>query len=122
MFCSKCGNQIKDGTDFCAYCGKAIKQHDCKGDGSEKDKKEVENMGAILNIIARLNFVVSACLIILAIMWGYGFVCACADINSGSFIRAGCKYISGSGMNPITRHGYVIGTKIFARSRYGINL
>ena len=66
--------------------------------------------------------VVSACLMILSIMWGYGFVCAIADMNSGSFLRTGCKYISGVGMNPITRHGYVIGTKVYAQVRYDINL
>ena len=61
-------------------------------------------------------------IVLLCGMWGYGFASAVADINGGSYVRATCKYMGGGNMNSITRHGYIIGTRIYARSRYNIDL
>ena len=59
MYCSKCGNEIKQGEKFCPNCGKAIK------DNKNKEKKDI----TIKNIVSKnKKVIIMVCIILLAII------------------------------------------------------
>ena len=80
MLCSKCGNEIPMGSDFCVKCGHKLetKVDSLQADLTKSDMKQKNNYGIISIVLGVVSFV-----IVLYISLGLGFGLSVAAITLG---------------------------------------
>lgn len=50
MFCSNCGHELRDGAEFCSYCGKAVKGMIEKGNNNRNEIKDKSSLATDFTI------------------------------------------------------------------------